>query len=125
MRIRISILLMLICMATANLAGQTAPSSTRPPDESDDSSPTAAARPASSLDTRHDTSPASGAAASFDAAVATQRYLDSVPPDKRAKSDAYFEGGYWLQLWTFLYGFAVYVLLLFRRFSARMRDLAE
>jgi len=125
MRIRISILLMLICMATANLAGQTATSSARPPGQSDDSSPTTPARPAPSLEARHDPSPASGAAASFDAAAATQRYLDSVPPDKREKSDAYFEGGYWLQLWSFLYGFAVYALLLFRRFSARMRDLAQ
>src|SRR5437763_879011 len=33
---------------------------------------------------------------SFDPATATQEWLDTVPSDQRAKSDAYFEGGYWL-----------------------------
>src|SRR6266446_3354804 len=30
---------------------------------------------------------------SFDPATATQAWLDTVPADERAKSDAYFEGG--------------------------------
>src|SRR5438128_2466596 len=34
----------------------------------------------------------------LDAAAATQAWLDSVPREKREKSDAYFEGGYWLLL---------------------------
>ena len=40
-----------------------------------------------------------GAAASptFDAVRATDAYLATVPPDKKARSDAYFEGGYWIQ----------------------------
>ena len=29
-----------------------------------------------------------------DPETATRAWLDTVPPDKRAKSDAYFEGGY-------------------------------
>jgi STE24 endopeptidase len=63
--------------------------------------------------------------ASFDPAAATQAWLDSVPPDKRAKSDAYFEGGYWLILWNFLLGTAISIFLLQSRISARLRDLGE
>jgi STE24 endopeptidase len=64
-------------------------------------------------------------AASFDAVAATNAYLATVPPDKKARSDAYFEGGYWLILWDFLYGAAVALLLLSTRLSSRMRSLAE
>ena len=46
-------------------------------------------------------------AASFDVAAATQKYLDMLSPAQKAKSDAYFEGGYWLILWTLLYTLAV------------------
>jgi STE24 endopeptidase len=62
---------------------------------------------------------------SFDPAAATQAWLGTVPADKRAKSDAYFEGGYWLILWNFLLGAAVYLFLLASRTSARLRDWAE
>src|SRR5439155_15367668 len=37
----------------------------------------------------------------FHPATATQKWLNTVPSDQRAKSDAYFEGGYWLILWNF------------------------
>ena len=47
------------------------------------------------------------------------------PADKREKSDAYFEGGYWLILWNFLLGSAIAIFLLASRISARMRDFAE
>ena len=60
-----------------------------------------------------------------DPATATRAWLDTVPPDKRAKSDAYFEGGYWLILWNFLLGAAISIFLLNSRISARMRDFAE
>jgi STE24 endopeptidase len=43
---------------------------------------------------------------------------------RRARSDAYFEGGYWL-LWDYLYGAGIALLLLGRGWSARMRDLAQ
>jgi STE24 endopeptidase len=69
--------------------------------------------------------PGAQAGPSFSPEAATRAYLDSVPPDKKARSDSYFEGGYWLILWDFLYGVAISVLLLETRFSARMRDLAE
>lgn len=62
--------------------------------------------------------------ASFDPVAATDAYLAKLTPEQRARSDAYFEGGYWLQLWGFLYGAAVAILLLATRLSARMRDLA-
>jgi STE24 endopeptidase len=61
----------------------------------------------------------------FDAAAATNAYLALIPADKTARSDAYFEGGYWLILWDFLYGIVVVLLLLNLRWSARMRDLSE
>lgn len=61
----------------------------------------------------------------FDAIAATNAYLAQIPADKTARSDAYFEGGYWLILWDFLYGVVVALLLLNLRWSARMRDLAE
>jgi STE24 endopeptidase len=38
------------------------------------------------------------ASAGFNPETATQTYLDTIPPDKKARSDAYFEGGYWLIL---------------------------
>ncbi len=62
--------------------------------------------------------------ASFDPVAATDAYLAKVTPQQRARSDAYFEGSYWLQLWGLLYGAAVAILLLATRLSARMRDLA-
>jgi STE24 endopeptidase len=64
-------------------------------------------------------------AAPFDADKATEDYLSRLSSEKRAKSDAYFEGGYWITLWSFLYGLGVSWILLATRLSARMRDLAE
>ena len=61
----------------------------------------------------------------FDATAATNAYLAQIPADKAARSDAYFEGGYWMILWDFLYGIVVALLLLNLRWSARMCDLAE
>ena len=55
--------------------------------------------------------------------AAAQAYLDTVPSEKKARSDAYFEGGYWLMLWQFLWSSAVLVLLLHSGWSARLRDL--
>src|SRR5437899_11958467 len=40
----------------------------------------------------------------FDPTEATMAWLNTVPADKRAKSDAYFEGGYGLLLWNLLVG---------------------
>jgi len=61
----------------------------------------------------------------FDAEAATEAYMSKLSPEARARSDAYFEGGYWLLLWGFLYGVGVAWLLLATGLSARMRDLGE
>ena len=60
----------------------------------------------------------------FNTEAASKGYLARQTPEQKARSDAYFEGGYWLQLWQFLFGVGVSVLLLQTRLSARMRDLA-
>ncbi len=65
------------------------------------------------------------AAKSFDPVEATKAWLNTLPADKRAKSDAYFEGGYWLILWNFLAGTAIAIFLLASKWSARLRDFAE
>jgi STE24 endopeptidase len=62
--------------------------------------------------------------AGFDPVAETNRWLASIPAAARAKSDAYFEGGYWLLLWDFLYGAALNLILLFSGLSARIRDFA-
>jgi STE24 endopeptidase len=62
---------------------------------------------------------------SLDPATATKAWLATVPRDQREKSDAYFEGGYWLLLWNFLLVAAISVFLLESRISARLRDFAE
>jgi STE24 endopeptidase len=77
----------------------------------------------------HESSPATStkieAAKSFDPVEATKAWLNTVPADKRAKSDAYFEGGYWLILWNFLVGAAIAIFLLASKWSTRLRDSAE
>jgi STE24 endopeptidase len=57
--------------------------------------------------------------------AATQAYLDRLPIDVIARSNSYFEGGYWLQLWNFLLGLGIAVALLAGKRSARMRDWAQ
>ena len=63
--------------------------------------------------------------ADMDPAAATKAWLDTVPAEKRAKSDAYFEGGYWLLLWDYLLGAAIMIFLLLSGISVRLRDFAE
>jgi STE24 endopeptidase len=69
--------------------------------------------------------PEAQASPHFDATAATNAYLAQIPAAKTARSDAYFEGGYWMILWDFVYGVVVALLLLNLRWSARMRDLAD
>ncbi len=60
-----------------------------------------------------------------DAGAATQAYLDRLPADVIARSNAYFEGDYWLQLWNFLLGLLISIILLSGKRSARVRDWAQ
>lgn len=71
-----------------------------------------------------DTPPSMPAPRHFDADAATAAYLATMTPAARARSDAYFEGGYWLMLWDFAIGLLLAWALLGSRFSARMRDFA-
>jgi STE24 endopeptidase len=68
---------------------------------------------------------AQGANGHLDPEAATRAYLATLPADKKASSDAYFEGGYWLILWDFVITAVVYLVLLGTGYSARMRDFAE
>jgi STE24 endopeptidase len=61
----------------------------------------------------------------FDPAAATRAYLATVPAEVRARSDAYTEGGYWIQLWGLLLSSAILILLLRTGWSRRWRDWAE
>lgn len=63
-------------------------------------------------------------APAFDVKAAVDAYLATVPPDKKARSDAYFEGGYWLLLWDFLLTAFIMSLLLYSGWSARLRGWA-
>jgi STE24 endopeptidase len=71
-----------------------------------------------------DTPSSTAASAHFDADAATAAYLATMTPAAQARSDAYFEGGYWLMLWDFVIGLLLAWALLASRFSARMRDFA-
>src|SRR5207247_3150256 len=76
---------------------------------------------------RHNPAPLRSAAENSnrcDPAAATKVWLATIPRDRREKSDAYFEGGYWLLLWNFLLLAAISVSLLESRISARLRDFA-
>lgn len=69
--------------------------------------------------------PGAEAGPDFDVEKATQAWVETLSAEQRERSDAYFEGGYWLELWSFLYGLAVAWLFLGLKISAKMRDLAE
>jgi STE24 endopeptidase len=61
----------------------------------------------------------------FDAEKATDRYLAKVSGAARARSDAYFEGGYGLEVLDLIYALVVAGLLLWLQISTRIRDWAE
>jgi STE24 endopeptidase len=39
---------------------------------------------------------------SFNPDIETQKYLNTLTPEQKEKSDAYFEGKYWISLWAFI-----------------------
>ena len=60
----------------------------------------------------------------FDPVAATNAYLATVSEAARARSDAYFEGGYWLILWSALVGVAIVWALLHFGVVARLSRVA-
>jgi STE24 endopeptidase len=111
MRLRRTILVLALAAATPSLLTSTARAQT--------------AAPAAMVQLPPPPAAASGASGSIDVAAATRAYLDLLTPEQKTRSDAYFEGGYWLQLWDFLYTAAIVVLILQTGASAKMRDRAE
>lgn len=65
------------------------------------------------------------AATAFDPEAATQVYLATLKGAARAKSNAYFEGGYWLILWGALIAIASELVQLHFGLARRWRDWAE
>jgi STE24 endopeptidase len=106
-----SLLVFAICFFLAAAWGQQAPGP--------------GAMPATAMPSVVQVTPEAQPSDHFDAVAATNAYLAQIPANARSRSDAYFEGGYWLILWDFLYGAIVCFLLLHFRWSAAMRNLAE
>ena len=71
------------------------------------------------------TVPAAAQAAPLDPVAATRAWIDTIPAAQRAKTDAYFEGGYWIALWSTVVGVASAWLLLASGASRKLRDGAE
>ena len=69
--------------------------------------------------------PPIGAPVTFDPVKATNAYLARIGGAEKARSDSYFEGGYWLILVDTLWAIAVSALLMWSRVSAAIRDFAE
>jgi len=69
--------------------------------------------------------PLAAHAASFDVEQATRAWLNTLQGPARARSDAYFEGGYWLVLWGTLVAVLSDAVLLRFRLSSRFRDWGE
>lgn len=61
----------------------------------------------------------------FDPETATQAYINSMTPEQKEKSDAYFEGGYWLVLWNLLYGIGVAWIFLSKGLSQKIKSIAS
>jgi STE24 endopeptidase len=68
---------------------------------------------------------AATSAQGFDVEAATRAYLSTLQGAARAKSNAYFEGGYWLLLWNALVGIVSAWLLLRFGWSAAWRRWAK
>jgi STE24 endopeptidase len=61
----------------------------------------------------------------FDVNAATQAYLNTLTPAQKARSDAYFEGGYWLLLVEVLYAVGVAAVFLGLGLSRRIKAWTE
>ncbi len=61
----------------------------------------------------------------FDPVAETEALLKTLPAEARARSDAYFEGGYIIQVWNLVFSLALTWALLKFRVTVKLRDLAE
>jgi STE24 endopeptidase len=61
----------------------------------------------------------------FDPYAATQKYLDTLSPEKKKSSDSYFEGGYWLILWNMIAEILVAWIFLSLGISRWIKKIAE
>lgn len=61
----------------------------------------------------------------FDPVAETEALLNTLPAEARAKSDAYFEGGYLIQVWNLVLSLVIAWLLLHFHVTVKLRDLAE
>lgn len=62
---------------------------------------------------------------SFDPVAATNELLNTMPADQRAKSDAYFEGGYVFQVWNLILSLIIAGGLLKFGVTVKLRNFAE
>jgi STE24 endopeptidase len=69
--------------------------------------------------------PSPPASTRLDVEAATEAYLNRLAPEARARSDAYFEGGYLLQLVDALYAAGLMLVLLQTGLSRRLREWSE
>src|ERR1700719_100876 len=83
------------------------------------------AKPATAMPSVLTVPPEAQPTSQFGAEAATNAYLTQIPGEATRRSDAYFEGGYWLILWDFLAGVVISILVLQLRWSAAMRNFAE
>ena len=72
--------------------------------------PVAGTEPLTAMPSVIQVPPEAQASSTFNAETATNAYLAQIPADAKARSDAYFEGGYWMILWDFIYGSAILLL---------------
>jgi STE24 endopeptidase len=108
--------LLVLGLATAAFAAQPTP---------EPAEPAAEGSPAEPAPVALEIPPGAEAGPDFDVERATGAYLGLLTPEQRARSDAYFEGGYVLLFVDLLYGLGLAWLLLRTRLSARLRDQAD
>jgi STE24 endopeptidase len=115
--LRRAVLVLIVLVAAAQPLAQSilAQSTPTPPKNSTATNPTA----------KNSTVTSGPAAPRLDPVAATEAYVARLTREQIAKSDSYFEGGYWLILWNFLLSAALSLILLTTGLSARMRDFAE
>jgi STE24 endopeptidase len=63
--------------------------------------------------------------AAFNTDQAINSYLNSLSADQKERSDAYFEGGYWIQLWDLLLAIVTAFIFLFLGLSGWIKRIAQ